>query len=129
MYSPCGSECGGAAEQGKNRMALGIELLLCEAQVVVALEVLPELRARPEVDAETDGGVRRDGALAADDAIHAGRRDVQVERQAVLADPHRVEELLLEDFPGMNQILRDMPDDMRNRYTKDNLAQLLETIK
>ena len=32
-------------------------------------------------------------------------------------------------FRQMNQILRDMPDDMRNRYTKDNLAQLLETIK
>lgn len=32
-------------------------------------------------------------------------------------------------FKQMNQILRDMPDDMRNRYTKDNLAQLLETIK
>lgn len=32
-------------------------------------------------------------------------------------------------FNQMNKILRDMPDDMRNRYTKDNLAQLLETIK
>jgi len=32
-------------------------------------------------------------------------------------------------FKQMNQILRDMPDDMRNRYTKDNLEKLLTTIK
>ena len=32
-------------------------------------------------------------------------------------------------FKQMNQILRDMPNDMRNRYTKDNLEQLLATIK
>lgn len=32
-------------------------------------------------------------------------------------------------FKQMNQILRDMPDDMRNRYTKDNLEQLLGSIK
>ncbi len=87
-------------------MALGIEFLLREAQVVVALEVLPELRAGAEVDAEPDGRVRRDGALAADDAVHAGRGNVQVEREAVLADAHRVEELLLEDFPRVNQVLR-----------------------
>ena len=101
-----GSERGGGAEEGQDRVPLGIELLLGEAQVVVALEVLPELRARPEVDAKADGGVGRDGALAADDAVHAGRGNVQVERQAVLADPHRVEELLLEDFPRMNQVFR-----------------------
>jgi 4-hydroxy 2-oxovalerate aldolase len=32
-------------------------------------------------------------------------------------------------FKQMNQILRDMPDDMRNRYTKDNIEQLLSTIQ
>lgn len=32
-------------------------------------------------------------------------------------------------FTQMNHILRDMPDDMRNRYTKDNLEQLLASIK
>lgn len=32
-------------------------------------------------------------------------------------------------FKQMNQILRDMPDDMRNRYTKENLAALLATIQ
>lgn len=32
-------------------------------------------------------------------------------------------------FKQMNQILREMPDDMRNRYTKENLEQLLETIR
>lgn len=32
-------------------------------------------------------------------------------------------------FKQMNQILREMPDDIRNRYTKDNLEQLLATIK
>lgn len=31
-------------------------------------------------------------------------------------------------FKQMNKILRDMPDDMRNRYTSDNLNQLLSTI-
>lgn len=31
-------------------------------------------------------------------------------------------------FNQMNKILRDMPDDMRNRYTKDNLEYLLATI-
>lgn len=29
-------------------------------------------------------------------------------------------------FKQMNQVLRDMPDEMRNRYTKDNLTQLLK---
>ena len=32
-------------------------------------------------------------------------------------------------FKKMNHILRDMPDEMRNRYTKDNLEQLIATIK
>jgi len=32
-------------------------------------------------------------------------------------------------FKQMNHILRDMPDEMRNRYTKDNLEQLIATIK
>ena len=32
-------------------------------------------------------------------------------------------------FKQMNQIFREMPDDMRNRYTKDNLEKLLATIK
>lgn len=32
-------------------------------------------------------------------------------------------------FKQMNQVLRDMPDDMRNRYTKENLEQLLTSIK
>lgn len=32
-------------------------------------------------------------------------------------------------FKQMNQILRDMPDEMRNRYTKENLAELLATIQ
>ena len=32
-------------------------------------------------------------------------------------------------FKQMNHILRDMPDDMRNRYTKENLAHLMATIK
>lgn len=31
-------------------------------------------------------------------------------------------------FKQMNHILRDMPDEMRNRYTKDNLEGLLRTI-
>lgn len=31
-------------------------------------------------------------------------------------------------FKQMNHILRDMPDEMRNRYTKDNLEMLLRTI-
>ena len=31
-------------------------------------------------------------------------------------------------FKQMNQILRDMPDDMRNRYTKDNLEQLIASL-
>ena len=32
-------------------------------------------------------------------------------------------------FTQMNHILRDMPDELRNRYTKDNLEHLLATIK
>lgn len=32
-------------------------------------------------------------------------------------------------FKQMNHILRDMPDDMRNRYTKENLEHLLATIQ
>jgi len=32
-------------------------------------------------------------------------------------------------FKQMNQILCNMPDDMRNRYTKDNLELLMATIK
>ena len=32
-------------------------------------------------------------------------------------------------FVQMNRILRDMPDSLRNRYTKENLEQLINTIK
>lgn len=32
-------------------------------------------------------------------------------------------------FREMNTILREMPDDMRNRYTKENLAQLIDSRK
>src|SRR3546814_8084442 len=71
-------------------------------QVVVGLQTQPEALAGTQRQRHADGGVRGDPTLAEDDFVDPARRDVHRARQRVLADAERAEELLQQDFTGMD---------------------------
>src|SRR6266702_4720381 len=76
---------------------------LGDAQVVVHLEVEPQLRRYTEVFAQTQGGVGGDGALAVDDVTDAVGWHGDFARERVDAHLHRLHEFLVEDFAGVDR--------------------------
>src|SRR3546814_61319 len=72
-------------------------------QVVVGLQTQPEALAGTQRQRHADGGVRGDPTLAEDDFVDPARRDVHRARQRVLADAERAEELLQQDFTGLDR--------------------------
>jgi len=75
-----------------------IQALLLLFQVVVGLQVEPELRRHAKVTPKPQGGTRGDGSLALDNFINAARGHADVFSQSVLGDAHRFEEFLNQDF-------------------------------
>jgi hypothetical protein len=71
-------------------------------EVVMGLEVEPELRGVPEEPREEEGGVGGDRALAEDDLVDAAGRDSGGLRDAVLAEAEGLEELPGEDGAGVD---------------------------
>lgn len=76
---------------------------LGDAQVVVHLEVEPQLRRHSEIFAESQRGVGGDRALAVDDIADAVGRDGDLARERVDAHLHRLHEFLVEDFAGVDR--------------------------
>src|SRR3546814_7573956 len=71
-------------------------------KVVVGLQTQPEALAGTQRQRHADSGVRGNAALAEDDFVDPARRDAHRARQRVLADAERDEELLQQDFTGMD---------------------------
>jgi predicted dithiol-disulfide oxidoreductase (DUF899 family) len=71
-------------------------------QIVAGLEVQPEALRHPEIAGQSQRCVCGDGPLAQDDLVDAARRDGNVFRQLVLADVHRLEEVLEKYVAGVN---------------------------
>ena len=78
-------------------------LALHPADVVIGLEVQPELRGGAEILAEADRGIDRDRACAADDFVDAARRNADVLGQAVFGDAQRRQEFFGENFAGRDE--------------------------
>jgi hypothetical protein len=72
-------------------------------EIVPRLEVHPELRFHPKEAAQTQCGIRRDPPLAMDNLINATRWHPDRLGQMVLADLHRLQEILKQDLPRMNR--------------------------
>lgn len=68
----------------------------------MGLEVEPELRRVAEESCQSKRSIRRDAALAPDDLADPRLVDVRPLREPVSRDAHRLEELLGEDFPGVD---------------------------
>jgi hypothetical protein len=77
------------------------EAFLLHLQVVCGLEVDPEPIRGPEVARKPEGGVGRDGSKAVHDLIDPAWRYADVLRQAVLTQPHGLQELLEQDLAGV----------------------------
>lgn len=69
-----------------------------QRQIVVRLQVQPELGLHAEIHPEAGSGVRGDGAFAGDDLSDAALRHADGFGQPVLGDAQRFEEFLVEDF-------------------------------
>ena len=76
---------------------------LGDAQVVVHLEVEPQLRRYPEILAEAKRSVGGDRAFAVDDVADAVGRHGDLARERVDADLHGLHEFFVEDFAGMDR--------------------------
>lgn len=74
-----------------------------ELPVVVRLKVEPDLCGPCEVAGKADGGVRGEGAAAFHDFVDAARRNADVLCQAVFGKSQWDEEILAEDFTGVNR--------------------------
>ena len=69
-----------------------------DRQVVVRLQVQPELGFHAEVDAQARGGIGGDAALAGDDFPDAALRQTDFLGQPVLGYAQRLEEFFQQDF-------------------------------
>ncbi len=88
-------------------------------QIVVGLEIAPELRAGTEILAEAQRGVGGNRSSSFDNCIDTRRRHMDVHSQFILADSHRFEKFFREDFTWMDQIFRsdhDSPPSDNQRF-------------
>ena len=77
------------------------------AEVVLVLEVEPELCGEAEVDAEAEGGVGADGALAAQDFADARLGNFNVLGDAVSGEAHGLKEFGKENCAGVDECVVD----------------------
>src|SRR5690606_41601378 len=75
---------------------------MCCLLVEIDRTAQPAALAGAEYRGQADGGIGADTALAEHDLVDPARRHASRARNRVLADPHRVEELVLEHFAGMD---------------------------
>lgn len=80
----------------------GADPALLDEQVVPGLEVHPELAGVAEIVRQAERRVGGDASPAQDDLVDAPRRHAEIHRDPVLADAERGEELLREDFAGVD---------------------------
>ncbi len=74
------------------------ELVRYDVEIEIGLEPKPELRGRVEVSTQTESGISAHTALAKHDLVDPTRWNPDAQREAVLAEAERLQELLLEHF-------------------------------
>ena len=75
----------------------------CGMQVVVVLEVQPELWAVAEEASEAQGGVRGQPPPSQDDLVDSSRVDADLQGEPVLAEFEGLQKLLLQKLKRMYQ--------------------------
>jgi len=80
------------------------ETVLFQLEVIASLEIHPELLSHTEIPRQAKSRIRSDRPLAVHDLVDASRWHVDVLGKAVLADSHRLEELLQENLTRMNGV-------------------------
>ena len=88
--------CSGNARLDFIELVLHVDFLVADVDVVLEVEEIAVVDA--EILAEAKGCVHRDLALVPQDFLDARYRHMDVFRQPVRRDPHRLHELLPEDF-------------------------------
>ena len=73
-----------------------------DLQIIMCLKIKPKLRRGSEIAPQTQGCVGRYRSCAVYDFVDAPRGNSNIVRQPVLTDPHGIQKLFLENFPGMN---------------------------
>jgi len=91
----CNNTC--AASDFRRRQILG-QRLARERQVIVRLQVQPELGFHAEEDAQAGSNVGGDAGFAGDDFSDAGLRYANFLGQPVLGHPQRLEKFFQQDF-------------------------------
>src|SRR6185437_11757696 len=79
-----------------------VKRVLGHLQIVTRLDIDPEFRLHAEEAAEPQRRVGADGAAAQHDLVDAARRHTDRLGEPVLRDLHRFEEILQENFAGVN---------------------------
>src|SRR3954469_12311036 len=74
------------------------EPVLLNLQIVMRLQVQPELRRHLKIPAETQRSVRSDSSLAFDDLVDPTRRNSDVFGKTILRDAHRFEKFLFQNL-------------------------------
>ena len=72
----------------------------CNTDVVVALEVEPELRLHAKIRTKSKRRVRRDRPLPPDDGVDSRRRHMQIKGKLILADAQRLRNSASSISPG-----------------------------
>jgi len=72
-------------------------------EIVPRLEIHPKLGLYPKKAAQAQRGIRGDPPLSMDNLINATRRYPDRLRQMVLADLHRLQKILKQEFPRMDR--------------------------
>src|SRR6185295_2375649 len=83
------------------RLQVAVNLTSPLHQVVVHLQAKKESFRETEIAREPKVGIGGDVSLAQNNFVDAAWRHMNGTRQPVLAEPHRLEELLKQDFAGM----------------------------
>ena len=73
----------------------------CNSQVVIILQIEPELCGQTEILPQADGSVSADGPVSADDFIDAGESEGL--RQLIRTHAHGLHELGLENFSRVDR--------------------------
>src|SRR6266702_7705355 len=98
------SESGCVLQNFHFAIKLGGDRILCDLQVVMGLQVHPELRLHAKKLPEAQCCIRRDRTLALHDLVDAPRRHADALGETVLADLHSLEEVLSKHYAGMHWI-------------------------
>ena len=78
-------------------------LILSQLDVVVSLQIHPELGCGSKISCQPKSRVRADRPLATSDVIDASHRHLQLDREAVDCQPKRFQKILPQRFAGMDR--------------------------